>query len=74
MTLAAEDKRFSPTEMVKHIKARQSKLVQSQDRLNEAVKKIFEQNPEFTGQFSLEVHCKYGIIKDIYEIKSRRKV
>lgn len=52
----------------------QDKLIQSQDRLNEAVRKIFEPNPDFTGQLTLEVHCKNGIIKDVYEIKTRKKV
>ncbi len=50
------------------------KLIQSQDRLNEAVRKIFEQNSDFTGQIELEVHVKNGIIKDVYEIRRRRKI
>lgn len=52
----------------------EEKLTQSQDRLNEAVRKIFEQDDNFTGQITLDIHCKDGIIKDVYEIKSRRKV
>ena len=52
----------------------QDKLAQSQDRLNRAVRKIFEQDDNYTGQIMLDIHCKEGIIKDVYEIKSRRKV
>jgi len=52
----------------------EDKLAQSQDRLNEAVRKIFSQNPEFTGQIELEIHAKDGIIKDVYEVMRRRKV
>ena len=54
--------------------SKEDKLAQSQDRLSEAVKKIFEQDDNFTGQLTLEIHCKDGIIKDVYEIKSRRKI
>lgn len=52
----------------------EEKLAMSKQRINTAFNKIFRQNPDFTGQFNLEVHCKDGIIKDIYEVKSRRKV
>ena len=50
------------------------KLTQSQDRLNQAIRKIFEQDDNFTGQIELEIHAKDGIIKDVYEIRRRRKV
>ena len=50
------------------------KLVVSQARIWLAVKKIFEGDSNFTGQYDLEVHCKDGIVKDIYERNKRRKV
>lgn len=50
------------------------KLTASQARIWLAVKKIFEPDPDFTGQFDLEVHCKEGVVKDVYERKTRRKV
>lgn len=50
------------------------KLTQSQERLSKAIEKIFEQDNNFTGQITLDIHCKDGIIKDIYEIRQRRKV
>lgn len=53
---------------------RQEKLAQSRDRVNEAVEKIFDQNDNFTGQLEFEVHCKDGIVVDVYEIRRRRKV
>lgn len=59
---------------VKWMSAPQDKLAQSQDRLNEAVKKIFEKDDNFTGQITLDIHCKNGIIRDVYEIRQRRKV
>jgi len=52
----------------------QDKLEQSQSRLMQAVSKVFGQNPEFTGQIELELHCKNGIVVDVYEIRRRRKV
>lgn len=52
----------------------EEKLAISKQRVNTAVDKIFRQNPDFTGQFNLEIHCKGGIIRDVYEVKSRRKV
>lgn len=59
---------------VKWMSAPQDKLAQSRDRLNEAVRKIFEKDDSFTGQITLDIHCKNGIIKDIYKIKTRQKV
>lgn len=46
----------------------------SQARIYIAVKKIFSCIPDFSGQLDLEVHCKNGIVKDVYEVKRRRKV
>lgn len=50
------------------------KLAMSKQRLNAAVDRIFRQDPDFTGQFNLEIYCKDGTVRDIYEVKSRRKV
>lgn len=50
------------------------KQIQSQKRIEQAVEAIFERNESFTGQIELELHCKDGVVKDIYEIKTRRKV
>jgi len=52
----------------------EEKLAMSKQRVNTAVDKIFRQDPDFTGQFNLEIHCKDGIVKDVYEVKSRRKL
>ena len=43
-------------------------------RIYLAVKKIFNVIPDFSGQLELEIHCKNGIVKDVYEVKTRRKV
>jgi len=50
------------------------KLIQSRDRIEQAVKAVFEKSESFTGQIELELHCKDGVVKDIYEVKTRRKV
>jgi hypothetical protein len=50
------------------------KLAASQARIWLAVKKILVYDENFTGQFDLEVHCKDGIVKDVYERNKRRKV
>jgi len=50
------------------------KLLRSRDRIEQAIQKIFAQNESFTGQLDLEIHCKDGAVKDVYEIRSRRKV
>jgi len=52
----------------------ENKMLVSVSRLKEAARKIFERDPEFTGQLNLEIHCKDGIVRDVYEVKSRRKV
>lgn len=46
----------------------------SEARVWLAVNRILVLIPDFTGQFELEVHCKDGVVKDVYEVKSRRKV
>ena len=52
----------------------EEKLVMSKQRVNTAVDNIFRQNPDFTGQFNLEIHCRDGTVRDVYEVKSRRKL
>ncbi len=56
------------------MEAKTLKLVKSRDRIFEAVKEIFLQNPSFTGSILLDMHSKDGIIKDVFEIRTRRKV
>ncbi len=46
----------------------------SKNRIYLAVKKIFDTIPDFSGQVELEVHCKEGVVKDVYEVRRRRKV
>lgn len=46
----------------------------SMERISGAIEKIFSSAPDFSGQFDLEVHCKEGVVKDVYEVKRRRKV
>ena len=50
------------------------KLAMSKTRVSKAVEAILSADPNFTGQITLDIHCKDGIIKDVYEIRSRRKV
>ena len=53
---------------------KEKKFELSSARIYQAVKKIFNVIPDFSGQLELEVHCKGGIVKDVYEVKRRRKV
>jgi hypothetical protein len=52
----------------------EQKLETSKVRVFMAIRKIFKLIPDFSGQLDLEVHCKGGIVKDVYEVKRRRKV
>jgi len=37
------------------------------------IDKVFEENSDFTGQITIEIHCKAGIIKDVY-VSNRSKI
>lgn len=42
-------------------------------KIKEESSKILDENPDFTGQITIELHCKDGIIKDVYVI-NRSKI
>ena len=50
------------------------KLAMSKTRVSKAVEAILSADPNFTGQFLLECHCKDGTVRDVYDIRSRRKI
>jgi hypothetical protein len=52
----------------------EQKLKDSQKRIFSACRRAMAGAVDFTGQFYLEVHCKDGLIGDVYEIRSRRKI
>lgn len=54
--------------------SKEEKLATSKARMNKAVETILSADSNFTGQITLDIHIKDGIIRDVYEIKSRRKV
>lgn len=45
----------------------------SKMKLLETLEKIISENSDFTGQITIEVHCKDGIIKDVY-VSNRSKI
>lgn len=42
-------------------------------KIKEETQKVLSNNPDFTGQITIEVHCKNGIIKDVY-VSNRSKI
>ena len=43
------------------------------EKIKKETSKILDENPDFTGQITIEVHCKEGIIKDVY-VTNRNKI
>jgi len=43
------------------------------EKIKTEASKILDENPDFTGQITIEVHCKEGIIKDVY-VSNRSKI
>jgi len=42
-------------------------------RIESVVNKVLSENSNYTGQITIEVHCKDGIIKDVY-VGNRSKI
>jgi len=43
------------------------------EKIKEESSKILDENSDFTGQITIEIHCKAGIIKDVY-VSNRSKI
>lgn len=49
------------------------KLLNTCEKIKKEMLKVFDENSDFTGQITIEVHCKNGIIKDVY-VSNRSKI
>lgn len=43
------------------------------EKIKEESSKILDENPDFTGQITIEIHCKDGIIKNVW-VTNRNKI
>jgi len=43
------------------------------EKIKAETSKVLDENSDFTGQITIEVHCKDGIIKDVY-VSNRSKI